>query len=103
MYVEANVLKISTNEAYSMLLTHEARLESNHSNATKETKLNFIANMAQTGNNQKKSGDNTSWNANNKGNWNGNFMNKSGNGNYNSKWVFGFGRGGYMEQNLGRA
>ncbi|KAH9791777.1 retrovirus-related pol polyprotein from transposon RE1 [Citrus sinensis] len=48
VYIEANVLKMSINEAYSMLLSHEARLESNHSSVAKETKLNFTANMAQT-------------------------------------------------------
>ena len=48
-----------------MLLSHKARLESNHSSAAKENKLNFTANVAQTGNNQKKSGNNTNWNTNN--------------------------------------
>ena len=38
VYIEENVLKMSINEAYSTLLTHEARLESNQSNAFKEVK-----------------------------------------------------------------
>ena len=54
VYIEANVLKMSINEAYSMLLTHEARLESNQSNSFKEVKQNYAANLAQAGNNQKK-------------------------------------------------
>ena len=51
VYIEANVLKMSINEAYSMLLTHEARLENAISNASKEIKMNYVANIAQTGNN----------------------------------------------------
>ena len=102
VYIEANVLKMSINEAYSMLLSHEARLESNHSSAAKETKLNFTANMAQTGNNQKKSGNNANWNTNNQGNWNGNFVNRNGNGNFNNRGGYGSRRGGFMEQNSGR-
>lgn len=35
VYIEAYVLKMSVNEVYSMLLTDEARLESNQSNASK--------------------------------------------------------------------
>ena len=51
VYIEANVLNMSINEAYSMLLTHEARLENANSNASKEIKMNYAANIAQTGNN----------------------------------------------------
>ena len=46
VYIKANVLKMSINEAYSMILSHGAKLESNHSNAAKETKLNFTTNVA---------------------------------------------------------
>lgn len=45
VYIEVNVFKMSIIEAYSMLLTHEARLESNHSNTFKETKMNHAANL----------------------------------------------------------
>ena len=38
---------LSVSEAYSMLLTHEARLESNHSNACKEAKMNYTTNLVQ--------------------------------------------------------
>lgn len=54
VYIEANILKMSVNEAYSMLLTHEDRLENAQSNANKEAKFNYAANIAQTGNVQKK-------------------------------------------------
>ncbi|KAH9727159.1 hypothetical protein KPL70_008548 [Citrus sinensis] len=62
VYLEANLAKISINEAYSMLLSHEARLEANQLSASKEAKLNYAANIAQTGfgtnnnNNQKPGG-----------------------------------------------
>ncbi|KAH9682619.1 retrovirus-related pol polyprotein from transposon RE1 [Citrus sinensis] len=94
VYIEANVLKMSINEAYSMLLTHEARLESNQSNSFKEVKQNYAANLAQAGNNQKK--------VNNQGGWNGNTGNKPGfhnwNGNFTNRGGFNPGRG----QNSGR-
>lgn len=51
VYIEANVLKMSVNEVYSMLLTDEARLESNQSNASKEAKLNYTSNIAHARNN----------------------------------------------------
>lgn len=51
VYIEANVLKMSINEAYYMLLTHEARLENAQSNANKDAKSNYMANIAQSGNN----------------------------------------------------
>ena len=35
VYIKANMLKMSVNEAYSILLTHEARIESNKQNASK--------------------------------------------------------------------
>lgn len=44
MYIEANVLKMGVSEVHSMLLAHEAQLESNHSSA----------NLAHIGNNQRK-------------------------------------------------
>ena len=49
MYIEANLAKMTVNEAYSMLLTLEARLEAHQSSANKETKLNYAANVAQIG------------------------------------------------------
>ncbi|KAL9443790.1 hypothetical protein AB3S75_017049 [Citrus x aurantiifolia] len=67
VYLEANLAKISINEAYSMLLSHEARLEANQLSASKETKLNYVANIAQIGsrpnNNNKKQGGqfNNNW------------------------------------------
>lgn len=82
-----------------MLLTHEVRLKSAYSNVTKEATLNFVANLAQGGNNQKQSGKNVGWNANNQGNWNENYVNKSRNDNYNNNGGFGSGRCGYREQN----
>lgn len=56
---------MSINEAYSMLLTHEARLEANQLSASKEAKLNYAANVAQTEPNYKPGGQyNTNWNKN---------------------------------------
>ncbi|KAH9766800.1 retrovirus-related pol polyprotein from transposon RE1 [Citrus sinensis] len=102
VYIEANVLKMSINEAYSMLLTHEARLESNQSNAFKEVKQNYAANLAHAGNNQKKINNQGGWNNNNQGGWNGNTRNKTGfnnwNGNFTNRGGFDPGRG----QNAGR-
>ena len=46
LYIEANMMKIFVNEAYSMLLTHEARIKFNHPSANKEAKLNYAANIA---------------------------------------------------------
>ena len=51
VYIEAIVLNMSINEAYLMLLTHEACLEINQSNAFKEAKLNYATNLAQVENN----------------------------------------------------
>lgn len=106
VYIKANVLKMSINEAYSMLLTHEARLASNMSNASKEAKLNYAANIVQAGNSQKKSGNNGDWNNNGQGNWNGNYVNKGGagnwNGNYHNRGGYGLGRGGFSGPNSGR-
>lgn len=102
LYIEATVLKISINEAYSMLLTHEARLEINQSNAFKEAKLNYSTNLAQAENNKKKTNNHVAWNNNNKGNWNGNTRNIIGfnnwNGNFTNRGGFNLGRG----QNPGR-
>lgn len=91
VYIEANMLKMSINEAYSMFLTHEARIKSNQLSASKEAKMNFIANVTQTGHSNKKPGNNTSggynnWNQNT--NWNGN---NNGKGGYNNSG----GRGGF--------
>ena len=53
---------MSINEAYSMLLTHEARLESANSNASNEAKMNYAANLVQTGNNSRTCNYNAGWN-----------------------------------------
>ena len=71
VYIEANLAKMSINEAYSMLLTHEARLEANQLNSIKEAKMNFAANVAQTGQNTKSGQYNANWNKNQNGNGNG--------------------------------
>lgn len=81
VYIGANVLKMSINEAYSMLLVYEARSKSNQSNAFKEAKMNFATSLAQTGNNQKKDNNNVAWNRNNQGNWNGNDGGRNGDNN----------------------
>lgn len=49
-----------------ILLTHEVRFEANQLSASKEAKLNYVVNIAQTGLNNKKSRDqyNNSWNKN---------------------------------------
>lgn len=73
VYIETNVLKMSVNEAYSMLLTHEARLESRYSYVSKEAKMNYVANLVQTRNNQEKRNYNAGWNNNNQGNWTKNY------------------------------
>ena len=79
VYIEANLAKMTVNEAYSMLLTHEARLEAHQSNTSKETKLTYAANVAQTGNNTKFGGQNNA-------NW-------IRNGNNNNGGRGAFGRG----------
>lgn len=81
VYIEVTILKMSINEAYSMLLTHEARLEINQSNAFKEAKLNYATNLAQAENNQKKTNNHVAWNNNNKENWNGSTKNIIGSNN----------------------
>lgn len=58
------------NEVYTMLLTHEARLENSKVNDSKETKNNHLANVAQSGNFQKKCNGNAQGNWN----WNGNLQ-----------------------------
>lgn len=66
-----------------MLLTHEARLESDQSNTCKEIKMNYAANIVQARNNKKKHNNNNGgWNNKNQGNYNGNFGNKNTNGNW---------------------
>lgn len=78
VYIEENMMKMSVNEAYSMLITHEARIESNQLSANKEVKLNYIANIAQTGPNNKKPGSQVNHyqgnqkNLNKNANWFGN-------------------------------
>ena len=41
------MLNMDLGEEYSMLLTHEARLENTKFNGNKEIKSNYIANVAQ--------------------------------------------------------
>ena len=79
VYIEANLAKMTVNEAYLMLLTHKARLEAHQSNASKETKLTYAANVAQTGTNTKFGGQNNA-------NW-------IRNGNNNNSGRGAFGRG----------
>lgn len=55
VYIEANLAKITVNEAYSMLLIYKTRLEANQFSAGKEAKLNYATNIAQIGPNNKKS------------------------------------------------
>lgn len=66
MYIDANLGKLIVNEAYSMLLTHEAKLEANQLSASKEATLNWSANIAQTWHKNKKSWGqfNDNWNKN---------------------------------------
>lgn len=66
VYIETNVLKMNVNEAYSMLLTHEARLESSYSYVSTEAKMNYVANL-------EKRNYNAGWNNNNQGNWTKNY------------------------------
>ncbi|KAK9200255.1 hypothetical protein WN944_015452 [Citrus x changshan-huyou] len=115
VYLEANLAKISINEAYSMLLPHEARLEANQLSASKEAKLNYAANIAQTGsgtnNHNKKLGGqfnnnwagsqfNNNWNKNGgfrggyaggRGGYGRNFPQGQGRGNWNGGWNGSFG------------
>lgn len=103
VYIGANVLKMSINEAYSMLSIHEACLKSNQSNAFKEAKMNFAANLAQTENNQKNANNNVAWNSNNQGNWNGNNGGRNGDNNWNGNFTNNI--GGFnseKRQNSGR-
>ena len=70
VYIEANMLNIDLSEAYAMLLTHEARLENSKIIDSKEAKSNYMANVAQTSNFQKKGKCNAqnNWNKNKGGN-----------------------------------
>ncbi|KAH9698429.1 hypothetical protein KPL71_024008 [Citrus sinensis] len=112
VYIEANLAKMTVNEAYSMLLTHKARLEAHQSNASKETKLTYAANVAQTGTNTKFGGqNNANWirNGNNnnggRGAFGRGFSQGQGRGNWNGVWnnnaqpVNYQGRGGYGVNN----
>ncbi|KAH9677458.1 retrovirus-related pol polyprotein from transposon RE1 [Citrus sinensis] len=93
VYIKANLAKMSINEAYTMLLTHEARLEAHQSSANKEAKLNYAANIAQTGSNNKSGNQfNNNWNKNT-GNNNGGrggygrgYTQGQGRGNWNNNW-----------------
>ncbi|KAH9715865.1 retrovirus-related pol polyprotein from transposon RE1 [Citrus sinensis] len=84
VYIKANALKMSINEAYSMLLSHEARLESDHSGVAKETKLNFSANVAQTDQNSGRGWFRNQERGSNSGGFNGNTGGFIGNGGFNS-------------------
>ncbi|KAH9746928.1 retrovirus-related pol polyprotein from transposon RE1 [Citrus sinensis] len=102
VYIEPNMLTMDLSEAYAMLLTHEARLENSKNVDSKEVKNNFMANVAQTGNFQKKGNGNNqnNWNKNGGGNWNQNTGGRGGyqgqgRGNWNGNWNqnFNVGRG----------
>ena len=121
VYIEANLTKMIVNEAYSMLLTHEARLEAHQSSASKETKLNYVANVAQTGTNTKFGGQyNAKWikNINNnnggrgafgrgvpqgrgRGNWNGVWNNNAQSRNYQGKGGYGVNNANNFSANNG--
>lgn len=90
VYIEVNLAKI-VNEAYSMLLTHEARLEANQMSASKEGKLNFSANVAQTESNAKFGQYNANWNKN----FNGNNSSSGSRGSYARCFPQGQGRGNW--------
>lgn len=66
VHIEANICSMSLSEAYAMILTHEARLENNKFNESKEIKSNYAANVAQATNFQKKGNNNN----NSSNNWN---------------------------------
>ena len=70
VYIEANLGKMTANKVYSMLLTYEARLEANQL-SSKKAKLNFVANITQTGPNTKSGQYNANWNKNLNENSNG--------------------------------
>lgn len=89
VYIKENLAKMTINEAYSMLLTHEARLEANQLSASKEVKLNCITSVAQTGpNNKTRNQFNNNWNKNVGNNTRG----KSG---YGRGYAQGQGRGNW--------
>ncbi|KAH9727210.1 retrovirus-related pol polyprotein from transposon RE1 [Citrus sinensis] len=77
----------------SILLSHEARLEANQLSSSKEAKLNYAANIAQTGfgtnNNNKKPGGQFN------NNWNGGQFNNNWNKNGGFRGGYAGGRGGY--------
>lgn len=102
LYIEANMMKIFVNEAYSMLLTHEARIKFNHPSANKEAKLNYAANIAQAGpsNNNKKSSNQANYYQGNQGNWNRN-ANWCGNNGGRGGFGRGFSGQGRGNQNNG--
>lgn len=88
VYIEANMMKMSVNEAYSMLLTHEARIATNQLNASKEATMNYAVNFAQTEPHKKKSGGQANYSQNNQNNWN-----KNANWTGNNSGRGGFGQG----------
>lgn len=97
-----------------MLLTHEARLETNQLSASKGAKLNYITSVAQTGpNNKIRNQFNNNWNKNagnntrgkggygrgyaqgqGRGNWNGMQLR-----NYQGRWGCGTGNEGFIAGN----
>ena len=97
VYVEANMLNMDLSEAYSMLLTHEARLENNKLSENKEMKSNYAANIAQSGNFQKKGG---SFN-NSQGNWHSNNSQGNWNQGRGNNWNFNGGRSGFTGNGRG--
>ncbi|KAH9740738.1 retrovirus-related pol polyprotein from transposon RE2 [Citrus sinensis] len=97
VYVEANMLNMDLSEAYSMLLTHEARLKNNKHSENKEMKSNYAANIAQSGNFQKKGG---SFN-NSQGNWHSNNSQGNWNQGRGNNWNFNGGRSGFTGNGRG--
>ncbi len=116
VYIEANLAKTTINEAYSMLLTHEARLDANQLSSSKEAKMNFAVNVAQTGQYNANWNKNQNGNGNNnggrggfgrgfpqgqvRGNWNGNWKNAWNGapyGNYQGRGGFGSGNGNFAK------
>lgn len=99
IYIETKMLTIEPSEAYAIVFTHEARLESSKFNDSKEVKNKCAANVAQARNFQKKGNNNSqgNWNRGGGSIWN---PNHGGKGGFN-----GFGgnnKCGYQGQNLGK-
>lgn len=80
IYIEAKMLTIEPSEAYAIVFTHEARLESSKFSDSKEVKNNCAANVAQARNFQKKGNNNRQGNQNRGGGsiWNPNHGGRGG-------------------------